>query len=200
MKSVKLQILSVAVILLLLLANASCLQSAPKNEPAPVSVSQEKLVPTPATSLSNEKTSQTSTPKSKKKSNVPLICSPAKSRLGDILTLTMDTPHGGYLEIITPKKEYVFLSELDADEFVTENQKAGTNPFFAASAFAKLDELKINTAEATTIDVEKDKANGKYQLKKLFAKPGKYKVLLSLDSFEQDDPTIEGRCEIELIK
>lgn len=129
MKSVKLETLSIAIILLFSLANASCLQLAPKNQTASVSVSQEKLVPTPATHLSNEKTSRISTPKSKKKLNAPLICSPDKARLNDTLTLTMNAPHGGYLEIITPEKEYVFLSELDADELVEENQKAGTNPF-----------------------------------------------------------------------
>ncbi len=56
---------------------------------------------------------------------------------------------------------------------VEAGKKAGAKPFYAASDFAKLDELKINTAEATTVDVEKNKANGKYQLEKIFSAVGK---------------------------
>jgi hypothetical protein len=52
------------------------------------------------------------------------------------------------------------------------------------------------TAEATTVDAEKDKVNGKYQLEKIFSVSGEYKILLSKDSFETDDPTITGQCEV----
>jgi len=124
------------------------------------------------------------------------VCSPKQLRQGDVLTLTMNKPHGGYLEIITPTKEYIFISELDGYDLVEESKKAGANPFYGASEFAKLDELKINTAEATTVDAEKDKVNGKYQLEKIFSVSGEYKILLSKDSFETDDPTITGQCEV----
>lgn len=139
-------------------------------------------------------------PKQIKELGGELNCSPAVLKLGDILTLKMRSPHGGYLEIITPQKKYIFLSELDGDELIEAGKKAGADPFYAASNLAKLDELKINTATATTVDVEKDKLDGKYQLEKIFAEPGKYKILLSKDSFETDDPTITGQCEISLTK
>lgn len=200
MTGVNLKTLSLAATLLFLLANMSCLQSLANNQTALAPVLPENPAPLSAASSPNEKTNQISMPRSKKKSHLGLVCSPDKIGLGNILTLTMTVPHGGYIEVITPGKEYILLSEFDADDLVKENQKAGATPFFAASAFAKLRELKINTAEATTIDVEKDKVNGRYQLKKIFAKPGKYKILLSLDSFEQDDSMIEGQCEIELVK
>lgn len=135
-------------------------------------------------------------PKKVKESNGELSCSPTDLKLADILTLKMRSPHGGYLEIITPQKKYIFLSELDGNELVEAGKKAGAEPFYAASDFTKLDELKINTAEATTIDVEKNKANGKYQLEKIFSASGKYKILLSEDSFETDEPTITGQCEV----
>jgi len=131
-----------------------------------------------------------------KEANGELSCSPNDLKVGDILTLKMQSPHGGYLEIITPQKKYIFLSELDGDELVEAGKKAGAEPFYAASDFAKLDELKIDTAKATTVDVEKNKANGKYQLEKIFSASGKYKILLSEDSFETDEPTITGQCEI----
>lgn len=171
--------------------SAACLQKTVGSENSTESL---QPVATPKIFPSADNSSAPST--KVKESSGELSCSPTNLKPGDILTLKMNPPHGGYLEIITPKKKYIFLSELDGDQLVKDAEKAGALPFYAASEFAKLAELKINTNEATTTDYEKTAINGKKQLSKIFSVKGKYKILLSKDSFETDDPTITGQCEV----
>jgi hypothetical protein len=176
--------------------SAACLQKNTETDNSTTDNSAKSL-PVAATPKNSPTANNNSVlPKEVKELSEELSCSPTDLKPGDILTLKMRSPHGSYLEVITPKKKYIFLSELDGDELVEAGKKAGAKPFYAASDFAKLDELKINTAEATTVDVEKNKANGKYQLEKIFSASGKYKILLSEDSFETDEPTITGQCEV----
>ncbi len=128
-----------------------------------------------------------------------LVCAPQKLRRGDRLTLKMKPPHGGFLEIVTPDERYIFVSLDDADEMFENARKYNVEPFFSATEFAKLDELKIETATANTIDYLAGEANGKFDLIKIFDQPGEYKIKLSEDSFEQDEPGIEGECAVELL-
>lgn len=180
------------------LSVASCLQKTAEmnREITPANSAQ---VTTDTNISSPEEIKSSPTPSGKRgedKLTDKFACSPPQLRKGDILKISMKPPHGGYLEIITPTKEYIFISELDGYDLVEESKIAGANPFYAASEFAKLGELKINTAEATTVDAEKDKVNGKYRLEKIFSVSGEYKILLSNDSFETDDPTVTGQCEV----
>ncbi len=176
---------------LIIWASAACLQKTTGSEN-----STEGLQPVATPKIFPTVNNNSALPTKVKESSGELSCSPTDLKPGDILTLKMKPPHGGYLEVITPKKKYIFLSELDGDELVEESRKAGATPFFAASDFTKIGELKINPTEATTVDVEKNKVSGKYQLGKIFSVSGKYKILLSQDSFEIDDPTITGQCEV----
>ncbi len=176
---------------LIIWTNAACLQKT-----AGIGNSTESLPPVATPKISPTSNNNSALPAKIKESSGELSCSPTDLKPGDILTLKMRSPHGGYLEIITPNKKYIFLSELDGDELVADAEKAGALPFYAASEFAKLGELKINTNEATTTDYEKSAINGKKRLSKIFSVNGKYKILLSKDSFETDDPTITGQCEI----
>lgn len=126
-----------------------------------------------------------------------LTCAPQTLKQNAVLTLSMKQPHGGFLEIVTPDDRYVFLS-LEADDEMLENARENNaEPFFTVAEFVKLDQLELNTAEATTIDYLAGKTNGKYNLIKIFDQSGKYKIKLSQDSFEQDEPQIEGECEVE---
>ena len=197
MRSKNLKIFLIAVLLSILSLTTSCLKYAADNNFKPISNPAEKVTSDFPANLSNEK-AQPST--QKQKSNISLVCSPNKVRLGETLVLTMKQPHGGYLEVVTPKKRRLFLSEADGDELVEDGKRSGAEPIFAATEFAKLTELEINTAKATTVDYDKNKIDGEFQLSKIFVEPGKYKILLSLDSFEQDDPTIMGKCVVELTK
>jgi len=171
--------------------SAACLQKTVGSEN-----STESLQPVATPKIFPSVNNNSALPAKAKESSGELSCSPTDLKPGDILTLKMKPPHGGYLEVITPKKKYIFLSELDGDQLVKDAEKAGALPFYAASEFAKLAELKINMNEATTIDYEKNAINGKKQLSKIFSVNGKYKILLSKDSFETDDPTITGQCEV----
>lgn len=180
----KLKILFAAVVFFVIIwTNAACLQKNTETDNS-TKVLQPELIPKiPADEKDN-------------KSNGNLTCSPNKTKAGDVLTLKMKSPHGGYLEIVTPDKQYIFLSELDGDKLVEDARKAAAMPFYAASEFAKLDELKINTSEATTVDYEKNGKNTKPALSKIFSGTGDYRILLSEDSFEKDDPVITGECRI----
>jgi len=175
---------------LIIWTNATCLQKTVE-----VNNSTDDLPAAVAPKISPTVNNNSALPKKENESSGELSCSPTDLKPGDILTLKMKPPHGGYLEIITPKKEYIFLSELDGDQLVTDAEKAGASPFYAASEFAKLGELKINTSKATTTNYEKSTAGGKKPLSKIFSVNGKYKILLSKDSFETDDPTVTGQCE-----
>lgn len=134
--------------------------------------------------------------KNNEEANGNLSCSPSKLNATDILTIKMKSPHGGYLEIITPDDRHIFLSEADGDDLVKDAQNAGAKPFYSATEFVELGELKINVEEAATVDYEKDKQNGKHQLAKIFSAKGTYKIKLSEDSFETDDPVITGECQV----
>ena len=112
------------------------------------------------------------------------------------MTLTMSKPHGSYLEIITPSKEYIFLSSEDGDKLLEDARTYKIIPYYAASDLSQLSELRIDTAKATTIDYKGGAVNGRLLLARIFAESGKYKILLSKDSFETDAPTITGRCEV----
>ncbi len=195
----KLQVLSIRLILIfLVLPIAGCLQKNDEinQEKAPENLTQIQTDSNKSQEKQAKNSRSVTSEKTVDKIKPEFTCSPQQLHQGDALKISMKPPHGGYLEIITPTKEYVFISELDGYDLVEESKKAGANPFYGASEFAELDQLKINTAEATTVDVERDKVSGKYRLKKIFSVSGKYKILLSKDSFETDDPTITGQCEV----
>ena len=183
------------------LSGASCLQK----------VAEMNLEKTPANSAQVTTDTNISLPEEMK--NIPMasgkrgedkltgkfVCSPKKLRQGDVLTLTMNKPHGGYLEIITPAKEYIFISSEVGDELLKDAERYKVTPYYAASDFVQLNELKIDTANAMTINYKGGDMNGKLPLTKIFAESGKYKILLSKDSFETDDLTITGQCEVYYI-
>lgn len=121
--------------------------------------------------------------KSENRLNKELVCSPQKLRQGDILTLIMNKSHGGYLEIITPSKEHIFLSSEDGDKLLEDARIYKITPYYAAPDFALLSELKIATAKAMTLDYKGGDVNGNLLTARLFAESGKYKILLSKDSF-----------------
>lgn len=142
--------------------------------------------------LSTEKTADNSN----KAKNGLLTCLPGNLKKGDVLTVSMKTPHGGFLKIVTPDKKNVFLSEEDGDNLVEEAAKLGAEPYFPQSKFAALNELKLSTSEATTVDYERGEVAGKLRLRPIFMSSGVYKIILSSSSFEQDEPDIEGQCEV----
>lgn len=125
-----------------------------------------------------------------------LVCTPQTLRKGDVLTVALIEPHGGFLEIITPSKEYIFISSESGDKLLADARKYNLIPYYAAAELASLGEIKIDTAKATTIDYKGGEVNGKLLTARIFAESGKYKILLSKDSFETDDPTITGQCEV----
>lgn len=178
--------------------NTACLPK--KSETSSISIPVEVSQSNPTDKNPTTAKNNSSPPPNKNLSIPELRCLPKQIRKDGTLLLKMKSPHGGYLEIITPTKQYIFLSEFDGDKLVEDAVKAGATPFYLASEFTKLPELKISVSEATTTDYEKDEVSGKHQLTKIFSANGKYKILLSEDSFEQDDPTIEGQCAIELVK
>lgn len=87
------------------------LEKTPVNEaqiPIDTNVSRSKEAKTASPSPTQEKTADNSSGK--------LVCTPQTLRKGDVLTVAMNKPHGGFLEIITPSKEYIFISSESSDQ------------------------------------------------------------------------------------
>lgn len=195
----KLQFLSMRLILIfLILPTADCLQ---KNAEINQEKAPENLTPRQTDSnKSQEKQAKNNLAAAQEKTTDKIksefTCSPPQLRQGDVLKISMKQPHGGYLEIITPSKEYIFISSESGDELLEDARKYKVNPYYAESELVSLSELKIDTAKAMTIDYKGGDVNGKLLLTRVFAESGKYKILLSNDSFETDDPTITGQCEV----
>lgn len=124
-------------------------------------------------------------------------CAPEKLESAGVLTIDFPkTPHGGFMEIITPDRRFIFLSSEKNDALLEDAKAAGASPYYSAAEFASLARLKLDTATATTVDYERKPADGKHPKTKIFSKIGWYTIKLGETHFEQDDPVITAECRV----
>lgn len=124
-------------------------------------------------------------------------CAPEKLKQADVLTIDFHkTPHGGFMEIVTPARQFIFLSSEQNDDLLENAKAASASPYYSAEEFASLAQLKLDTATATTVDYEQKPLNGKHATTKIFSKTGWYTIKLSETHFEQDDPLITAECRV----
>lgn len=112
-------------------------------------------------------------------------CSPNKLYRGESLTVSLRTPHGGYAAIKRlADNRWFFLYGVEKSE-----------PVWDIDLFAKIPEIKINTATAiNTTNSGDDKTP-----EKIFSQTGKYRIMVGSEDFGQDDPLWTGMCEIEFV-
>ena len=108
-----------------------------------------------------------------------LNCEPRELYQGDTLTLTMTTPHGGYLALRRPDGGLDFL--------IYPRPEPGYPTLMPSEEFRNLDSLRLVTDETTSFYA------GKEQLP--FYESGRYEVLVS-DYLETDVPGPVHKCMI----
>lgn len=124
-------------------------------------------------------------------------CAPEKLEPADVLTIDFPkTPHGGFMEIITPARKFIFLTAEQTDELLENAKAADVSPYYSAAEFVSLARLNLDTGTATTIDYERKPTGGKYAKTKIFSQSGWYSIKLSETHFEQDDPLITAECRV----
>ena len=111
--------------------------------------------------------------------------SPEKLYQGEILTVSMRTPHGGYAAIKRVKdSRWFFLYGVEKSALVWD-----------VSVFSKIAEVKINVS--TAVNTTNAGADGEPE--KIFNQTGKYQIMISNEDFGQDDPIWTGICEVEYV-
>lgn len=109
-------------------------------------------------------------------------CSPEKIYRGEVLTVSLKTPHGIYSAIRRVKDNKWF--------FLYGNKK--NEPAWNDNLFTKSSEITINTGTAynsTNVDVGETP-------EKIFTETGAYRIMVSHEDFGQDDPPWTGMCEV----
>lgn len=125
-------------------------------------------------------------------------CSPEKFGRGANLSISLKTPNGGYLMIEREAKnpDYFLLSapeNLDDQEFAAA---ADSLPFWSVETLKTLHRIELNTSTARAVNLSHLDKNGSGKAELIFNQTGWYKIQLSDENFEQDDPIITGQCRI----
>jgi hypothetical protein len=122
-----------------------------------------------------------------------LRCTPGRLRRGDTLTLALSAPHGGYLAIVNPRGKYFFITSDDAGAQAFEHG-AGVNPQLSATAFSRMNELRLSTADTKAIDYDSKAAARRAET--VFRQTGWYRVLVGAQSFERSEPSPDSACRV----
>ncbi|MFH0802822.1 MAG: hypothetical protein V2A78_10625 [bacterium] len=119
------------------------------------------------------------------KSKAKITCFPKTLYQGDMLTLKMETLHGGYLGICTPDGKFFFV--------VCPHPGDGRNSLVPSEEFTNMSELKIitNVTKAALWEYG-------HGMELIFTKSGNYEILLS-DNLETDDGTPVYKCNVKYI-
>lgn len=125
-------------------------------------------------------------------------CAPEKFTRGAKLVINLKTPNGSYLAIEREgtKPDYFLLS----DEEDSESQKlaatADALPFWTTATLKTLKRIELDSTEARAVSLSKLDKQGKGKAELIFSQTGWYKILLSDENFEQDEPVITGQCRV----
>lgn len=180
------------VIFCLLLTAAAC-QTQTATEASRININASARNSSDAAAISQTNELQTN----QSASGSRMQCAPEKLQSADVLTIDFPkTPHGGFVEIVTPDEKFIFLSSEQNDELLEDAKAADVSPYYSAEELASLAQFKLDTATATTVDYEQKSSNGKHQKTKIFSRSGWYTIKLSETHFEQDDPLITAECRV----
>ena len=167
--------------LIILMSGCNAIESASSNNKNAIAQPSHKTSPT-----SEKNSNQIDNVVSNLEEGSEIIkCSPDKLYQGEIVTVSMRTPHGGYAAIKRMKDgKWFFLYGVEKSE-----------PVWDVAVFTKISEIKINVSTAVnTTNVGADGAP-----EKIFNQTGKYQLMVSSEDFGQDDPLWTGICEVEYI-
>ncbi len=125
-------------------------------------------------------------------------CSPEKFGRVAKLSVFLKTPNGGYLMIEREGKtpDYFLLSapENSGDEEFAA--AADSLPFWTVETLKILRRIELDTSNARAVNLSGLDKNGKGEAEPIFNQTGWYKIQLSDENFEQDDPVITGQCRV----
>jgi hypothetical protein len=124
-----------------------------------------------------------------------LRCSPGKLYRGETLTLAMPERHGGYLAVVNPHGDYMFLTS-DQAETEESDRRAGVHPLISMTEFGGMRQLKLSTSDTRALDYNKKGSRGGRRARAMFQQTGWYKVMLGQTSFEQEDPPVDAMCRV----
>jgi hypothetical protein len=124
-----------------------------------------------------------------------LRCSPRRLYRGDTLTLLMPDKHGGYLAVVNPRGDYLFLTS-DQAETQESDRRAGVHPLISTTEFGGMGQLKLSTNDARALDYNRKGVRGGRRAAAVFQQTGWYKVMVSQTSFEQEDPPFDAMCKV----
>ncbi|MDQ3321948.1 MAG: hypothetical protein M3525_05885 [Acidobacteriota bacterium] len=125
-------------------------------------------------------------------------CAPEKFGRGAKVVVSLKTPNGGYLAIEREGKnsDYFLLSESENSERQKSSAVADALPFWTAETLKTLRRIELDSSEARAVNLSKLNNLGEGKAELIFSQTGWYKILLSDENFEQDDPVITGQCRV----
>lgn len=125
-------------------------------------------------------------------------CAPEKFGRAGKLVVSLKTPNGGYLAIEREgkKPDYFLLSEPEDSERQASAAAADALPFWTTETLKTLPRIELDAAKARAVNLSKLNKQGEGKAELIFSQTGWYKILLSGENFEQDDPAITGQCRV----
>lgn len=125
-------------------------------------------------------------------------CAPEKFGRGAKLVISLKTPNGGYLAIEREggKPDYFLLSDSEDSEEQKLSAAADALPFWTTTTLKTLRRIELDSSEARAVNLSKLNNRGEGKAELIFSQTGWYKIMLSDENFEQDDPLITGQCRV----
>lgn len=125
-------------------------------------------------------------------------CAPEKFARGAKLVVNLKTPNGGYLAIerMGKKPDYFLLSDEENSEGQEFAATANAKPFWTTATLKTLKRIELDSTEARAVNLSKLDKQGKGKAELIFSQTGWYKIMLSNENFEQDEPAITGQCRV----
>ncbi len=125
-------------------------------------------------------------------------CAPEKFGRGAKLVISLKTPNGGYLAIEREggKPDYFLLSDSEDSEEQKLSAAADALPFWTTTTLKTLRRIELDSSEARAVNLSKLNNQGEGKAELIFSQTGWYKIMLSDENFEQDDPLITGQCRV----
>lgn len=125
-------------------------------------------------------------------------CTPEKFGRGAKLVISLKTPNGGYLAIEREggKPDYFLLSDSEDSKEQKLSAAADALPFWTTTTLKTLRRIELDSSEARAVNLSKLNNQGEGKAELIFSQTGWYKIMLSDENFEQDDPIITGQCRV----
>lgn len=122
-----------------------------------------------------------------------LRCTPRTLYRGETLSVSLPEQHGGYLALVNPRGGYMFLT---SDETQEADRSAGVSPLITRQDFESMRELRLSTTSARARDYNRKGARSMGRVLPVFRQTGWYRVLVSRNSFEQEEPAYDASCRV----